>query len=69
MTVRAHHLTLLDLLEDAGPGPIRQRLADTERLRLGIEVIELEHDGILFSEVRAGMAGEEFEQVSSPLEP
>jgi hypothetical protein len=52
VTVRASDLALLDLLDDALPIPVGQRLADRERLRPGIEVIELEHHSARISGVR-----------------
>jgi hypothetical protein len=69
MAVRAHDLALLDLLEDALPVPVRQRVADVEGLVVRIHVIELEGDGIVFSTIRAGMAGEVLEQVGGAPQP
>jgi hypothetical protein len=61
MAVRAHDLALLDLLEDALPIPVRQRVADVEGLVVRIHVIELENDRVVFSAIHARMAGEVLE--------
>ena len=56
MAVRAHHVSLRDLLMDRLPAPIRQRLADVEALGIRFEVIELEHDRIAFAAIGASTA-------------
>ena len=58
MAVRAHDLALLNLREDAFPVPVWQGPTDAEGLGVRIQVVELEHHGIVLSAVHARMAGE-----------
>jgi hypothetical protein len=58
VAVRAYDLALLDLRQNAPPVSIGQGVADVERLRIAIEMIELEHHRIVLSAVGAGMERE-----------
>ena len=57
VTIRAHHLALLDLLEDALPTAVGQACPDVEELVA--KVIELEDDGVRLAAVGARMLLEE----------
>jgi len=65
MAVRADDLALRDLIEDALPAPIRQRLGDVEQFVA--EVVELQNDCIGLAAVNTRMASEILDQVGRPL--
>jgi hypothetical protein len=65
VTVCAHDLALVDLVEDALPVAVRQGLADVERLVA--EVVELENHRVALAAVDAWVALEVGDQVRRPL--
>jgi hypothetical protein len=66
MAVGTDHLALCDLVEDALPASVRQRLRNLERLIP--EVIELENDRVGLAAINAGMGAEVLDEVDGPLE-
>jgi hypothetical protein len=67
VAVRADHLALRDLVEDALPVPIAKGVPDIKGLLA--EVVEVEDDGVVFSAVDARMVLEELDQVGARRSP
>jgi len=67
VAVRADHLALRDLVEDALPVPIGKGVPDIKGLLA--EVVEVEDDGVVFSAVDARMVLEELDQVGARRSP
>jgi hypothetical protein len=67
MTVRAHHLALFDLREDAFPASPGELATDRECFVA--DVIKLEDYRVALSAVNAGICLEVLDQVSRPLTP
>jgi hypothetical protein len=57
MAVRANDLALLDLVKDALPAAVAEPLPDREGLFA--DVIELEHQGVVFAAVDARVPSKE----------
>src|SRR5918996_2311756 len=66
MATRAHHLALLDFVEDALPAALRELGADRERLVA--EVVELEDDGIGLPAVATRVDAEILDKPTGSLE-
>jgi hypothetical protein len=66
MAVSTDHLALCDLVEDALPASVRQRLRNLERLIP--EVIKLENDGVGLAAINTRMGAEVLDEVDGPLE-
>jgi hypothetical protein len=65
MAGRAHDLALRDLVEDASPTSIRERLSYVERLVA--EMVELEDDRVMFAAVDARVHAKVLEEISGAL--
>lgn len=65
VAIRAHNLTLLDLVED--PLPVVALQGVTDRECLVSQMVELKHDGVIFTAIAARMRFEVLDQVPGSL--